>query len=62
LILDRYMKNATEAEREAARDSLRAFAEILVAIARRRALEGAGPTRESGEGAIDFSKRPPPPS
>ena len=39
LILDRYMPNATEAEREAARENLREFAIIVVGIAKRLARE-----------------------
>lgn len=39
LILDRYMPHAAAEEREAARENLRAFAVVVVGIAKRRALE-----------------------
>jgi len=39
LILDRYMPRATAEEREAARENLRAFAVVVVGIAKRLALE-----------------------
>ena len=38
-ILDRYMPRATAEEREVARENLRAFALVVVGIARRLALE-----------------------
>ena len=38
-ILDRYMPDATAEEREVARENLRAFALVVVGIARRLALE-----------------------
>ena len=38
-ILDRYMPHATAEEREVARENLRAFALVVVGIARRLALE-----------------------
>ena len=37
LIIDRYMPNATSAEREAARENLHAFVDAMVRIATRRA-------------------------
>ena len=37
LILDRYMPHATEVEREAARENLRQYAEIILRIAKRLA-------------------------
>ena len=39
LILDRVMRNATDVEREAARENLRHFAEVVVRIAERIARE-----------------------
>ena len=46
LILNRYMPNATEEEREAARENLRQFAVIVVGIAKRIAREEAERGRE----------------
>jgi hypothetical protein len=39
LILNRYMLNATEAEREEARENLRAYATVILCIATRLATE-----------------------
>lgn len=39
LILDRYMSDATDEEREAARDNLRQYAEVVLGIAKRLATE-----------------------
>ena len=39
LILDRYMPNASEAEREEARENLRAYAAVVLRIATRLATE-----------------------
>jgi hypothetical protein len=39
LILNRYMLNATEEEREAARENLRAYATVILRIATRLATE-----------------------
>ncbi len=39
LILDRYMPNATETEREEARETLRAYAMVILRIATRLATE-----------------------
>jgi hypothetical protein len=39
LILNRYMLNATEAEREEARENLRAYATVILRIATRLATE-----------------------
>ena len=46
LTLNRYMPNATEQEREAARESLREFALIIVGIAKRLAREENERARE----------------
>jgi hypothetical protein len=62
LVLDRYMAHATEQEREAARDNLRAFAAVVIGIAQRRALEESEPTRENPDSGVEFSERPLPPS
>lgn len=61
VILDRYMPLATSQEREAARENLRAFAMVVVGIARRLALE----EREQAIGAkghctVDLMERQPP--
>jgi len=47
LILDRYMPNASTAEREEARNNLRAYARVLIRIGERLAAE-ARDSRESG--------------
>jgi hypothetical protein len=39
IILDRYMPNASEAEREEARENLRAYAAVVLRIATRQATE-----------------------
>lgn len=46
LIFNRYMPNATEQEREAARENLREFALIIVGIAKRLAREENERARE----------------
>lgn len=46
LILDRYMPNATEHEREVARENLRECAKIVVGIAKRLAKEENERARE----------------
>jgi len=46
LILNRYMPNATEEEREAARENLREFAIVIVGIAERIAKEENEQARE----------------
>ena len=46
LILNRYMPNATEQEREAARENLRKFAMVVVGIARRLAKEESERAKE----------------
>lgn len=46
LILDKYMPNATEEEREAARKNLREYAVIVVEIAKRLAKEEAEHAKE----------------
>ena len=46
LILNRYMPDAAEEEREAARENLRQYATIVVAIAKRLAREEAKHARE----------------
>lgn len=46
LILNRYMPNASEEEREAARENLREFATIVVEIAKRLVREEAEHVRE----------------
>ena len=46
LILDKYMPNATEEERGAARENLRKYAVIVVGIAKRLAREEAEHAKE----------------
>lgn len=46
LILDRYMPNATEAEREAARKNLREYALVVAGIAKRLVRQDAEQARE----------------
>ena len=46
LILNRYMPDATEEEREAARENLREYAVIVVAIAKRLAKEESKRSQE----------------
>lgn len=46
LILNRYMPNALEEEREAARENLREYAKIVVGIAKRLAREEPEQARE----------------
>jgi hypothetical protein len=46
LILNRYMPNATEEEREAARENLREYATVVVGIAKRLVREEAEHARE----------------
>lgn len=46
LILDRYMPNETEEDREAARENLRQFATIVVGIAKRLAREETKHSKE----------------
>ena len=63
LILDRYMPNATVEEREVARENLRAFAVVVVGIAKRLALEEREQAiRANDRGTLDSEKRrlPPP--
>ena len=58
LILDRYMPHATKEEREAARENLRAFAVVVVGIARRLALEEQEQAiSESGHRNVDLEER-----
>lgn len=58
LILDRYMPQATADEREAARANLRAFAVVVVSIAKRLALEDLDQaTRANGPRAVDLEER-----
>ena len=58
LIIDRYMPNASEDEREAARESLRRLARILIRIEDRLAQEWyERRTREPGEGAVKCEER-----
>lgn len=57
LILNRYMPNSTEREREAARENLREFAMVIVGIAKRLVKEESEHAREIlGElrGLIEF--------
>lgn len=61
LILDRYMPHATAEEREAARENLRAFAVVVVGIARRIALEEQEQAiGENGHRNVDLEERLPP--
>jgi len=54
LILNRYMLNATEAEREDARENLKRLARVLMRIEARLAREWYEyQIRESGAGAVD---------
>lgn len=46
LILNRYMPNASEEEREAARENLREFATVVVGVTKRIAKEEAERARE----------------
>ena len=58
LILDRYMPNAAVEEREVARENLRAFAVVVVGIAKRLALEEREQAiRANDRGAVDSDKR-----
>lgn len=59
LILDRYMPHATVEEREAARENLRAFAAVVVGIAKRLALEEQEQAIDvHRDHTIDFNERP----
>ena len=59
LILDRYMPHATTEEREAARENLRAFAAVVVGIAKRLALEEREQAIDAhSHHTIDFNERP----
>lgn len=59
LILDRYMPHATMEEREAARENLRAFAAVVVGIAKRLAQEEReGAIRATGGCGVDLEQRP----
>lgn len=59
LILDRYMPHATAEEREAAREHLRAFAAVVVGIAKRLALEERDQAiRADGHHTVDLEERP----
>ena len=59
LILDRYMPHATAEEREAARENLRAFAAVVVGIAKRLALEEREQAIDvHSDHTIDFNERP----
>lgn len=61
LILDRYMPQATPEEREVARANLRAFAVVVVGIAKRLALEDLDKaTRANGHCTVDLEERPSP--
>jgi len=44
LILDRYMPNASDAEREEARENLRRLARLLIRVHKRRALDNPQPS------------------
>ena len=58
LILDRYMAGATAKEREAARENLRAFAVVVVGMARRLAIEEREQViREIGRNTVDSEER-----
>lgn len=59
LILDRYMPHATVEEREAARENLRAYAAVVVGIARRLALEERDQAiRTNGHYTLESEERP----
>lgn len=59
LILNRYMPQATAEEREAARENLRAFAAVVVGIAKRLALEEREQAIDvRSHHTIDFNERP----
>ncbi len=59
LILDRYMPHATVQEREAARENLRAFAVVVVGIAKRLALEERDRAIDvQSRRTLDFDERP----
>lgn len=59
LILNRYMPRATAEERDAARGNLRAFAVVIVGIAKRLALEAQDHAIDvPGHHTIDFEERP----
>ena len=61
VILDRYMPQATEAEREAARANLQRLAEFVVRVERRLAKEWhEQQIRESGSEELDSSREPSP--
>ena len=62
LILDRYLPNATPAEREEARENLRAFAEVVFSVERRRALSHVESTHPSPLPEVESSERLMPPS
>ena len=62
LILDRCMTDASAEEREAAREALRAYAVIVVGIAKRVAADGGiEPGGKFVDDVVDLEKRPPPP-
>ncbi|MGO8754662.1 MAG: hypothetical protein ACLQHK_05470 [Gallionellaceae bacterium] len=59
LILDRYMPHASTEVREAARENLRAFAAVVVGIAKRLALDECNQTiGENGHYTVDLEERP----
>lgn len=61
LILGRYMPNATEEEREEARQNLQAFAATLVRIAARRADETILAIRRDGAATLESAEGSSPP-
>jgi hypothetical protein len=58
LILNRYMPNASDAEREEARQNLYGFAATLVRIAARRADETILTIRAEGRAAVESVEGP----
>ena len=61
LILDRYMPNAGETEREAARENLRAYAMVVLRIASRLATgEYEQEIRATEDGAVRYRRGTPP--
>lgn len=61
LILDRYMSNATEEEREVARENLRTYALVVVGIVRRLVLEeGERAVRARTDSTVELPERQPP--
>jgi hypothetical protein len=62
LILDRYMSDSSEVEREEARENLRAYAKVVLRIATRLATEEYEQAIRANESRMVDSENGPPPS